>query len=307
MSGTTLPIQQDSDTGLGREVVFPTPGQVMRRRMRLHKGFIAGAICVLLVFMMAIFAPILTPYNPYTQHLSERLIPPVWDAKGTWKHPLGTDNLGRDYLSRLVYGSRVSLLIGFSCMLIAMVIGTLLGMAAGYFGGKVDSLVGFIITVRLALPAVLVAVAVVALIGGSMQVVILVLGCLIWDRFAVVLRTNTQQICSMDYVDAARAAGCSTLRIMFQEILPNLFNNLMVIATLEIGRAILLEAALSFLGMGVQPPTPSWGLMISEGKEYMLFQPYLITVPGVALFILVLGMNLLGDGLRDVTAPEGQA
>jgi len=113
MSGTTLPIQQDSDTGLGREVVIPTPGQVMRMRMRRHKGFIAGAICVLLVFMMAIFAPVLTPYNPYTQHLSERLIPPVWDARGAWKHPLGTDNLGRDYLSRLVYGSRVSLLIGF--------------------------------------------------------------------------------------------------------------------------------------------------------------------------------------------------
>ena len=292
---------------LGSTITFPTPSQVMRARMRRHKGFIFGGIFVLLIFAMALFAPVLTPYNPYTQHLSERLIPPIWDARGSWKHPLGTDNLGRDYLSRLVYGSRISLLIGFSCMCIAMVIGTLLGMLAGYYGGKVDMLVGFIITIRLALPAVLVAVAVVALIGGSMQVVILVLGCLIWDRFAVVLRTNTQQICSMDYVDAARAAGCSTLRILFQEVLPNLFNNLMVIATLEIGRAILLEAALSFLGMGVQPPTPSWGLMISEGKQYMLFQPYLITVPGVALFILVLGMNLLGDGLRDVTAPEGQA
>jgi peptide/nickel transport system permease protein len=180
-------------------------------------------------------------------------------------------------------------------------------LAAGYFGGWVDMVVSFIITVRLALPAVLVAIAVVALIGGSMQIVIFVLGCLIWDRFAVILRASTQQIRGMDYVQAARAAGCSTFRIILREMMPNLFNNIVIVATLEIGRAILLEAALSFLGMGVQPPIPSWGLMISEGKELMLFDPYLVTIPGVALFILVLGMNLFGDGLRDVTAPEGRS
>ena len=167
--------------------------------------------------------------------------------------------------------------------------------------------VSFIITVRLALPAVLVALAVVALVGGSMQVVIIVLGLLIWDRFAVVLRACTQQIRPMDYVAAAKAAGCSTRRILLGEVAPNLMNNLIVVATLEVARAILLEAALSFLGMGVQPPTPSWGLMIAEGKEFMLFYPYLITIPGAALFILVLAINLLGDGIRDVTAPEGKA
>jgi peptide/nickel transport system permease protein len=294
-------------SGLGLEVVFPTPGEIMRRRMISHKGFLFGSTVLVLVILMAILAPALAPYDPYHQDLPQRLITPIWGENGTWDHPLGTDNLGRDYLSRVIYGCRISLLIGLACVLIAVVIGSVLGLSAGYFGGKVDMVVSFIITVRLAMPAVLVAVAVVALVGGSMQVVIIILGCLIWDRFAVVLRATTQQIRSMDYVPAAQAAGCSTFWIMSREIFPNLLNNLVVVATLEVGRAILLEAALSFLGMGVQPPTPSWGLMISEGKDFMLFDPYLITIPGVALFILVLGMNLLGDGLRDIMAPEGRS
>ena len=295
------------DSGLGLEVVFPTPGHIMRRRMLKHKGFLVGGAVLVAVLLMALLAPAMAPHDPYHQDLTKRLIPPVWGENGSWEHPLGTDNLGRDYLSRVIYGCRISLLIGFACVLIAALIGAALGLIAGYFGGRADMVVSFIITVRLALPAVLVAVAIVALIGGSMQIVIITLGCLIWDRFAVVLRATTQQIRSMDYIPAARAAGCSTFWIVSREIFPNLFNNLVVVATLEVGRAILLEAALSFLGMGVQPPTPSWGLMISEGKDFMLFDPYLITIPGVALFILVLGMNLLGDGLRDVTAPEGKA
>ena len=278
---------QTIDRGLGLEVVFPTPRQIMRRRMLRHPGFLFGAAVVMLIFIMAVLAPVLAPHDPYAHDLSQRMIPPVWQAKGTWEHPLGTDNLGRDYLSRLIYGCRISLLIGFACMLIAMIIGTVLGLSAGFFGGKVDMLVSFIITVRLALPAVL--------------------GCLIWDRFAVVLKATSQQIRSMDYVAAAKAAGCSVFWIISREILPNALNNLVVVATLEIGRAILLEAAFSFLGMGVQPPIPSWGLMIAEGRDFMLFDPYLIVIPGVALFILVLGMNLLGDGLRDVTAPEGRS
>lgn len=308
MTATDLSKQNDFKDGLGLDVVFPTPGQIMRQRMKTHKGFIAGGLMVLVVALTAMFAPYLSGgHDPYAQDLGNRMIEPVWSEKGTWEHPLGTDNMGRDYMARLAYGARVSLLIGFSCTAIAALIGISLGIAAGYFGGVVDMVVSFIITVRLALPAVLVAVAVVALIGGSMQVVILVLGCLIWDRFAVVLRATTQQIRGMDYVQAAQAAGCSTLWIMVREIMPNLLNSIVIVATLEIGRAILLEAALSFLGMGVQPPTPSWGLMISEGKDMMLFSPFLVTIPGVALFFLVLGMNLFGDGLRDVTSPEGRS
>ncbi len=304
---TPAETEQQFDSGLGLEVVFPTPGQIMRQRMLTHKGFIIGGLMILVVFLVAIFAPFIAGYDPYHQDLSIRMIPPVWSEVGSWEYPLGTDSMGRDYLSRLAYGARISLFIGFACMAIAAVIGISLGLIAGYFGGVADMIVSFIITVRLALPAVLVAIAVVALIGGSIQVVVMVLGCLIWDRFAVILRATTQQIRSMDYVQAAQAAGCSVVWLMVREIMPNLFNSIVIVATLEIGRAILLEAALSFLGMGVQPPTPSWGLMISEGKDLMLFDPYLVTIPGVALFFLVLGMNLFGDGLRDVTSPEGRS
>lgn len=304
---TQAPSGPDFEKGLGLDVVFPSPGHIMRQRMKTHKGFIVGGLMILAVFGAALFAPFLSSHDPYQQNLSKRMITPVWSEKGSWEHPLGTDSMGRDYLARLVYGARISILIGLACMSIAAVIGITLGLAAGYFGGVVDMVVSFIITVRLALPAVLVAVAVVALVGGSMTVVIMVLGCLIWDRFAVVMRATTQQIRSMDYVQAARAAGCSIPWLMVREIMPNLLNAIVIVATLEIGRAILLEAALSFLGMGVQPPTPSWGLMISEGKDLMLFSPYLVTIPGVALFFLVLGMNLFGDGLRDVTSPEGRS
>lgn len=288
------------------EVVFPTPGRIMRQRMLTHKSFLGGGAILLLVFLIAFFAPAIAPHNPYHQDLTNRIVPPVWNESGTWEHPLGTDNMGRDYFSRVVYGSRISLLIGFCSMMIAAVIGISLGVVGGYFGGRTDMVVTYIITVRLSMPAVLVAIAVVALIGASTQIVILVLGCLIWDRFAVILRATTQQVRVMDYVQAAQAAGCSILWIIIREIIPNLFNNIVIVSTLAISRAIILEAALSFLGMGVQPPTPSWGLMISEGKEFMFFNPYLVTIPGVALFILVLGMNLFGDGLRDVTAPEGR-
>ncbi len=288
------------------EVVFPTPGRIMRQRMLTHKSFLGGGAILLLVFLIAFFAPAIAPHNPFHQDLTNRIVPPVWNESGTWEHPLGTDNMGRDYFSRVVYGSRISLLIGFCSMMIAAVIGISLGVVGGYFGGRTDMVVTYIITVRLSMPAVLVAIAVVALIGASTQIVILVLGCLIWDRFAVILRATTQQVRVMDYVQAAQAAGCSILWIIIREIIPNLFNNIVIVSTLAISRAIILEAALSFLGMGVQPPTPSWGLMISEGKEFMFFNPYLVTIPGVALFILVLGMNLFGDGLRDVTAPEGR-
>jgi len=304
---TATKTHSEFDSGLGLDVVFPTPGQIMRQRMATHKGFIIGGLMVLAIFIVAAFAPFITGHDPYQQDLTNRMISPVWSEQGSWEHPLGTDNMGRDYLSRLAYGARVSILIGFSCMSIAAVIGISLGLIAGYFGGAIDMVVSFIITVRLALPAVLVAIAVVALVGGSMHVVIIVLGCLIWDRFAVIVRATTQQIRNMDYVHAARAAGCSVAWLLTREIIPNLLNSIVIVATLEIGRAILLEAALSFLGMGVQPPTPSWGLMISEGKDLMLFDPYLVTIPGVALFLLVLGMNLFGDGLRDVTSPEGRS
>ena len=281
-------------------------GSVFWNRILGHQGVLIGVTIVAAVILIALSAPLIAPHDPYHQDLMNRLVPPVWDARGSWEHIFGTDHLGRDYLSRLIYGARISLLIGIGAALISGVIGTFLGVAAGYFGGRVDMVVTFLITVRLSMPVVLVALAVVAIVGGSLQVVITVLGPLLWDRFAVVMRSSTLQIRSMDYVAAAEAVGCSTTRVLMTEIMPNVVNNLIVIATLEIAHAIILEAALSFLGLGVQPPLPSWGLMVSEGKDMMLFEPWLITIPGVALFLLVLAINLLGDGARDITAPENR-
>jgi peptide/nickel transport system permease protein len=288
------------------ELLAPSPAALLRRRVLGHTGLLLGAAVLGVVLFTALAAPLLAPYDPYDQDLARRLIPPIWHAEGTWAHPLGTDMLGRDYLSRLVYGSRISLLIGFAVMVISGLIGTTLGVAAGYFGGKVDLAVTYLITVRLALPVILVALAVVALLGSSLWLVILVLGLLKWDRFAVVMRSATMQVRGLDYVLAARATGCSTARIVLGELLPNVADALVVVATLEMASAILLEAALSFLGLGVQPPLPSWGLMISEAKSYMFFSAWLIAIPGAALFALVLAINLLGDGIRDVTAPEGR-
>ena len=289
------------------ELIAPTPAALMRRRALGHAGLLIGAGVLAAIILMAFAAPLIAPHDPYAQDLGRRLIPPIWHDAGNWAHPLGTDMLGRDYLSRLIYGSRISLLIGFSVMLFSGLIGTALGITAGYFGGKVDLVVTYFITVRLALPAILVALAVVALVGSSLWLVILVLSLLRWDRFAVVMRSATMQVRSLDYVQAAKAIGCSTPRIVLGEILPNVANALVVVATLEMAAAILLEAALSFLGLGVQPPLPSWGLMISEAKSYMFFSAWLITIPGAALFALVLAINLLGDGVRDVTEPEGRS
>jgi len=277
-----------------------------------HKSLLIGLLIFLLILFLAILAPLITNYDPYAQNIVTRRIPPIWyswlwdDPKATWDHPLGTDKLGRDYWSRLVYGARISIFIGFSTMLISGLIGVTLGMLAGYFGGRVDLIVSFIITTRLALPVILVALAVVAKHGSSLFVVVLVLGSLLWDRYAVVMRAVTQKARSQDYVLAAKAVGCSTSRIIVREILPNVYNPLIVVASVEMANAILFEAALSFLGLGVQPPLPSWGLMLAEAKEDIFFSPWMITIPGLSLFTLVLSINLLGDGLRDASAPQGR-
>jgi peptide/nickel transport system permease protein len=301
---TTVPL---AEIGVIDVALTPGPGALLRRRVFGHAGLLIGLAILGAIFVLAFAAPLLAPHDPYDQDLARRLIPPFWHDRGTWTHPLGTDGLGRDYLSRLIYGSQISLLIGFAVMAISGVIGLLLGISAGYFGGKVDMAVTFIVTTRLSMPVVLVALAVVAMFGGSLTVVILVLGLLKWDRFAVVIRGATMQVRSLDYVTAAEAAGASTFRLLFSEILPNIMNHLIVVATLEMASAILLEAALSFLGLGVQPPLPSWGLMISEAKAYMFFSFWLIAIPGGALSLLVLAINLVGDGIRDVTAPENRA
>jgi len=288
------------------ELEAPSPRIIMRRRALTHPGFLFGATIMLATILIAICAPLLTPYDPYAQDLSQRLIPPVWTAKGSWAHLLGTDGMGRDYLTRLMYGARVSLTIGFGAAAIAGFIGTGLGLIGGYFGGWVDSVVMYLVNVKLALPGILIALSLIEVFGGSVFSVTLILGVLFWDRFIVVTRSVTQQTRVADYVTAAEAVGASRLRIILGEVLPNVANHIIVIASLEMAVAILVEAALSFLGLGIRPPTPSWGLMISEGRNFMFFQPYLVAVPGIAILVLVVAINMLGDGIRDTTAPEGR-
>lgn len=293
------------------DITSPAPAPAVRKkrgRILGNSGLVFASIVLTLITLMAIFAPFIAPHDPYTQILDDRLIPPAFiDAElADPRYILGTDNLGRDYLSRLIYGARISLLIGLLTVLVSGVIGTVLGVAAGYFGGRVDTVISFLITTRLSLPVVMVALAVVAVAGGSLQVVVLVLGLLLWDRFAVVMRSATMQLRNLEYVAAARSVGCSTPRILVGEILPNLIPALVVVASYEMAQAILLEAALSFLGLGVQPPLPSWGLMVAEAKEVMLFDPWVILLPGIAICVLVLAINMLGDGIRDATAPEGR-
>lgn len=278
-----------------------------RWRPPRHTGLLIGGLLLGLITLTALAAPLLGLADPYASDLAARQQPPVWETGGTWMHVFGTDHLGRDLLARLVYGARISLLVGATVALTAGTIGTLLGMLAGYFGGRVDTAINFLITTRLAMPLVLVALAVVNVFGPSLKIVVGVLGLLLWDRFAVVARSATQQVRSLEYVQAARAVGCGTAHIVLREILPNISGPLLVVATLEMAHAILLEAALSFLGLGVPAPLPAWGLMIAEGKDMMFFSSYLIAVPGAALFVLVLAINLLGDGLRDVTAARGRS
>jgi len=281
------------------------PRVLLRSRALAHGGLTIGIAVLGAVFLAALLAPLLPLHDPFQQDLLQRLRPPVWHARGSWDHPLGTDLLGRDYLARLIWGARVSLLIGICATAVAGLIGTILGVAAGYFRGRVDMVVSYLVTVRLSMPMVLVILAVVSLIGASLPVLVAAIGLLNWDRFAVVTRSATLQVRNYDYVTAAQVIGCSAPRIVLTEILPNIASQLIVVATLEMAHAILIEAALSFLGLGVPPPLPSWGMMVAEGKPQLLFAPWLAGIPGGALFVLLLAINLIGDGVRDVTAPEG--
>lgn len=284
-----------------------SPRQVLLRRMARHTGLVFGGLILFVFVLAALAAPWLTPHDPTMQDLSRRLVEPVWSMAGSWEHPLGTDHLGRDYWALLLYGGRISLLIGFSTVVVSGLIGTALGVAAGYWGGKTDLVVNFLLTIRLAMPVVLVGLVAVAVLGQSLPLLIAVIGGLLWDRLVIVTRTATQQIVGREFVVAARAIGSSTTRILLREILPNIMAPLLVISTLELARAVLMEATLTFLGLGVQPPLTSWGLMIAEAKSQLLFRPWLIAIPGTALMLLILAINMVGDALRDVTAPEGRA
>ncbi|HEU5323836.1 MAG TPA: ABC transporter permease [Methylomirabilota bacterium] len=271
-----------------------------RRRLR----FLApGAALVGLAVACAALAPWLAPHDPYRQAVSARLAPPIWDG-GSWSHPLGTDPLGRDILSRIVYGARVSISAGALAVLLSMTLGVLMGLLAGYFRGAVDTLISNVVNVLLAFPFLLLALAAAAAVGPGFGNMVVVLGVTGWPLYTRVVRAETLKYRERDFVQAARALGVGSARVLRAHILPNLVSTIIVMASLEVARMIILESFLSFLGIGIQPPTPSWGAMLGEGRVYMLTHWWLAAFPGAAIFVTTLGINLFGDGLRDLLDPH---
>ncbi len=263
--------------------------------MQRNAPLLIGAALVLLVLVAAVFAPQIATANPNHQTLSQRLRPP-----GDEGHLLGTDKVGRDVFSRIVYGSRVSLLVGVVAVSIAAGLGILFGLVAGYAGGWMDLVIGRVIDVVMAFPTILLALAVVAALGPSLMNSIIAIGVASMPRFARVVRGLALSVREREYVTAAAALGGSHLRLVLRHVFPNLVSPLIVLASLGIATAILVEASLSFLGLGVAPPTPTWGSMITDGKQYMDSAPWISGFSGLAIMLAVLGFNLLGDGLRDL-------
>ena len=280
-----------------------TLSRVLGKMWQLRMG-VFGFILVVLLVGGAIFAPYVAPHDPLEQDILARLTPPSFLEGGEDTYLLGTDQLGRDLFSRIVYGARISLMVGLSAVFVSMIIGVLMGLMAGYFGGKIDATVDFLVNAMLAFPFILLAMTLVIVMGASMENIILALGLSNWPIFARVTRIETMKLREQEFVLAAVAQGLSHLRIILKHILSNLAAPILVIATVEIARAIIRETFLSFLGLGIQPPTPSWGLMLAEGRDYMLTVWWLSTLPGLAIFLAALGINLVGDALRDLLDPR---
>ena len=270
------------------------------------EGFPAIPISILLgVALVAIFANVIAPYDPEIGALGERFKPPVWQAAGSEKYLLGTDHLGRDVLSRLIFGARVSIIVGFTAVIIAGAAGTFLGILSGYLGGWVDQVVMRITDAWLALPAVSFGIFLAAIVGPSMWNIVIILGAVYWTRYARVVRGEVLSLRERDYVRLAIVAGCSKWTIMRRHILPNVVSSAIVLATLQLGVVIIAEATLSFLGVGVPPPEPAWGLMLADGKKGLMAGYWWLTVlPGVCIMLMVLAANLLGDWLRVKFDPQ---
>ncbi|MBL4827115.1 MAG: ABC transporter permease [Spongiibacteraceae bacterium] len=267
--------------------------------------FIVVSICTLFV-LIALFAPLLAPQDPFQGVLIERLQPPVWAEEGSSEHWLGTDRLGRDILSRLMYGARISLTVCVVAILLAGGVGSTLGIVAGYFGGTIDSVIMRLVDLALSFPIILLALLFGILYGPGFSNVILVISLVLWSQYARLARAETLKVKQEDYISLARTAGCSTLQIIWRHITPNIAGSLIVLATLQVGTVIIIEASLSFLGVGVPPPTPAWGTMIADGRSYINAAPWLAIVPGVAMLMTVMAVNVLGDYLAEKLNPRLQ-
>ena len=285
----TLEDQDDYQSGSGLKEFF--------KSMKKNKLAAASAVVIILVVLMAIFAPIIAPYDPYKVDLNNQFLMP------SMKHWIGTDMYGRDVLSRIIYGARISLLIGLVPTLISMIIGTVLGIISGYYGGKIDFIIMSVVNMVLAFPSLLLAMVVMYTLGASLINIFIALSIVGWGGTARVVRAQTLSIKNKEFVESARAIGVKNSLIMFKHIFPNCIPQLIVLFTLNIPQSILSEASLSFLGIGAQPPASSWGLMVSNGKEFLFNAPWVAISPGIAILIFVLAFNFFGDGLRDSIDP----
>ena len=273
-----------------------------RRRPSFRAVF--GLTVLLVMGASAVLAPRIAPWDPARQMLMKRLRPPMWQERGLREHPLGTDHLGRDILSRILYGGRISLVVGLTAVSVSALIGVTLGLLAGFFGGRIDALIMRVVDVFLAIPYILLAMGVVFALGPSLLNVILVMGATRWVQFARIVRADVLSIREREFVAGARARGNRPLRLLLRHVLPNALTPIIVVATLELAFMIIYESALSFLGLGVQPPTPTWGWMLADGRNYVATAWWLATFPGLAIMLTVLAVNLLGDWLRDTLDPR---
>lgn len=300
----TSDISPTADSLLEVELTLKDRLAYMGRFLWRDKSGIIGLLMFLLVVFAAVFAPLIAPHDPLQQNLRDAKMPPAWYPEGSWEHPLGTDNLGRDLLSRLIYGARVSLTVGFFGVLIAAGLGMVFGAIAGYMGGRVDTLIMAVVNLVLALPYLLFVVVIASILGRSLINVILIFGITDSPIFARVTRGEVLRIRESGYVESAVSAGAGTGRIIFDHIMPNLIGPLLTLATFEMSRMIFYEAGLGFLGLSVPPSVPSWGNMLEAGRKYLTSYPWIATWPGLAIMWTSLGMNLLGDWLRDVLDPR---
>lgn len=269
-----------------------------------NRGALAGLIIVVTVLLIALFAPVLAPHAPNLTNTAVFLQPPAWQTGGSWSYPLGTDAIGRDILSRLMHGARLSLVIGLAVVTLSVVVGTVLGLLAGFFRGVFEIAIMRMMDIILTLPSLLLAIVIVAILGPGLMNAMLAVAIVVLPHYVRITRAAVIAETSRDYVTAARMSGASRLRLMFSEILPNCTAPLIVQASLGVSTAILDAAALGFLGLGAQPPSPEWGTMLADAREFVLRAWWVVTFPGLAILITVLAFNLLGDGLRDAFDPK---
>jgi peptide/nickel transport system permease protein len=295
--------------GIAVALRTPVPAEekqwlVTLKRLARRRTALVGLGVVVIVLLAALLAPWLSPFDPLEQDINQRLKEPGWQTAAGRIHVLGTDHLGRDILARVIFGSRIALVVGLSAVLISGVLGMAIGLVAGYFGGKADDFFMRLADIQLAFPFILLAIAVIAVRGPTLFNIILVIGVSSWVVYARVVRGEVLSIREREFVQAAIALGSRDGRVVVRHVLPNAFTPWLVVATLDMARVIVIESALSFLGLGVQPPTPTWGGMLADGRVYLSTAWWLATFPGLAIFITVLGINLLGDGLRDTLDPR---